>query len=803
MEADSNGFGPGGVDFRTARYHRFCESLYPFQREVLERCIQHNSILCLPTGAGKTVVAAALAARFSLTDPNKKIIFVVNRVPLVSQQATVLRRINGFSVAEVCGDRKDCDSFDDLFLRNYDAAVVIEALFHLWLLKEPTVLERTSLLVLDEIHHARKEAFYAKILSKVHDCVSEEAPHILGLSASPAAREDAVKTRRALEQLMGLARARLVTVQEEQQDLVDKVSLPDPFLCEYSFGTAEKKLDQLLRVFLDAIGRSVPMWCENEVLRRGAKHLECLVSLPYGCSQTVFEAKRVSQLAINDDIEGLRALANILVAVHEAIMINEESSIKEAVQRIAIECIDDLEFPNNVDRWRRNYDVEHLWAWHIHPYVTPLVEGLHKFLSMYSLSPAMNNATKVLFLMRLLQNEYENGIPDDFRGIVFCATKQATSKIVDRLNESPLGRVLRPRAFVGHGRTVITTSSSGSVTFKSMSMSEKQQRDALLAFRRGDTKLLIATSVAEEGLDIPSCSLVVRYEGQFTVQSFIQSRGRARRRDSKFFVITKQTAANPFMDVLDNIRLQEQVISEIVKLDNDEQDLIVHRNRIGNRSFYDYDPLHYLSAFARKHSVDIESHEKYVQGGYQISYILQTHGRIFEGVGIGTQKKARNIAMKNLCRELEVCGLLTKEVTNGCDAKPLTDVYTYHNANSSLATTRKQEVKAPDDEPKPFVLQYDRLEWQQTSPFVVLNRVLHEKSLPQPMVIEESDDRTQQHKVELFVPIFQNGQLMYAMASHTASTREEALQTAAMQGLRALGTNIIKRSQIPTHSAIP
>ena len=46
--------------------------------------------------------------------------------------------------------------------------------------------------------------------------------------------------------------------------------------------------------------------------------------------------------------------------------------------------------------------------------------------------------------------------------------------------------------------------------------------------------LLVATSVGEEGLDIQTCCLVIRFDLPGTVASFIQSRGRARMPRSEY-----------------------------------------------------------------------------------------------------------------------------------------------------------------------------------------------------------------------------------------------------------------------------
>ncbi|CAJ0935762.1 unnamed protein product [Ranitomeya imitator] len=57
-------------------------------------------------------------------------------------------------------------------------------------------------------------------------------------------------------------------------------------------------------------------------------------------------------------------------------------------------------------------------------------------------------------------------------------------------------------------------------------MSLPGQKGALETFRNSeDSKLLIATSVADEGIDIPACNLVLLYEYVGNVTKMIQVRG--------------------------------------------------------------------------------------------------------------------------------------------------------------------------------------------------------------------------------------------------------------------------------------
>lgn len=58
--------------------------------------------------------------------------------------------------------------------------------------------------------------------------------------------------------------------------------------------------------------------------------------------------------------------------------------------------------------------------------------------------------------------------------------------------------------------------------------------------------LLIATKVGEEGLDIQTCCLVIRFDLPETVSSFIQSRGRARMPLSEYAFLVDRSSSYLF-----------------------------------------------------------------------------------------------------------------------------------------------------------------------------------------------------------------------------------------------------------------
>lgn len=59
----------------------------------------------------------------------------------------------------------------------------------------------------------------------------------------------------------------------------------------------------------------------------------------------------------------------------------------------------------------------------------------------------------------------------------------------------------------------------------------------LCRFNAGLTNLVFSTDVLEEGIDVPRCNIVVRFDPIMTMCSFIQSKGRARDQSAIFHVI--------------------------------------------------------------------------------------------------------------------------------------------------------------------------------------------------------------------------------------------------------------------------
>ena len=73
----------------------------------------------------------------------------------------------------------------------------------------------------------------------------------------------------------------------------------------------------------------------------------------------------------------------------------------------------------------------------------------------------------------------------------------------------------------------------------SLSLTSSQLSQKIKKFGSGEICVLLSTSVAEEGMDIPAANCVIRFDNVNTPVSLVQSRGRARQADSSFFVLSE------------------------------------------------------------------------------------------------------------------------------------------------------------------------------------------------------------------------------------------------------------------------
>lgn len=77
-------------------------------------------------------------------------------------------------------------------------------------------------------------------------------------------------------------------------------------------------------------------------------------------------------------------------------------------------------------------------------------------------------------------------------------------------------------------------------------MSIKNNKQVLDKFKRGEINLIVATSVLEEGIDVQECNLVVSFDTPITFRSYVQSKGRARMKNSEYKIMVPTNKITDF-----------------------------------------------------------------------------------------------------------------------------------------------------------------------------------------------------------------------------------------------------------------
>lgn len=134
------------------------------------------------------------------------------------------------------------------------------------------------------------------------------------------------------------------------------------------------------------------------------------------------------------------------------------------------------------------------------------------------------NHPKMPRIKRLVENKMK--IDPDCRIIIFTNYRDTMSAVLDELNTMS---EIKAEGFFGQARK------------GGEGLSQKEQVARLQRFKDGDCNVLVATSVGEEGLDVPSADLVIFHEPVASEIRTIQRRGRtARHREGQVVVLVAE-----------------------------------------------------------------------------------------------------------------------------------------------------------------------------------------------------------------------------------------------------------------------
>ena len=447
-----------------------------YQTRLADAARDAHTLVCLPTGLGKTTVSLLVTAD-RLESIGGKVLFLAPTKPLVQQHADFYREALDVPDEEIVvftGEIRPEDRAD----RWTDARIVIATpqVVENDLVGSRISLSNVTHLTFDECHRATGEYAYVYIAERYHDDADD--PLVTGMSASPGGDKESILT---VCRNLGLAEVEVMTE-------------GDADVAEYTHDTSVEweriELPEEILGIRDAL---------NEVI---TDRLEKLKSLGVtNATQPDVSQKQLNrmrgklqELMDADKSEGYKGMST-----HAEVM-----KLRRAVELVETQSVESVRryFERQRNAARSSGASKASQRLVAEPRVR---EAMRLAESFDGTHPKFSRA-RILLAQTL-------GIEGGERVIVFTESRDTAEALTDFLSES-----FDTRRFVGQGDK---ETSEG--------MTQAEQQDTLNAFRNGEFEVLVSTSVAEEGLDVPEVDLVLFFEPVPTAIRSIQRKGRTGR----------------------------------------------------------------------------------------------------------------------------------------------------------------------------------------------------------------------------------------------------------------------------------
>lgn len=458
-----------------------------YQTRMVERCETANTLLILPTGLGKTVIAVRVAAHF--LDRGKVLVLAPTK-PLAEQHAEAFSSFLVDTDVSMLSGNVPAKKRAEI-VASSDVIVSTPQTVENDLESGRYDLSGFSLVIYDEAHRGRGDYAYVPVASHV-----PRGARSVGMTASPGSSIERIE-----EVCLSLDLRRIEMRAETDPDVSPfvhdtymkriEVTLPDDIL----------DVSVLLKVMLDhfykelcSLGMASPRVQPTKgYLLQIGRDLQARASRP-DASGIVFRGLSVNKTCIQLS-EAISKVESEGMSVLRAYLDRLEAEARRDRGGKAAQAIVSRQEYAAVRTILERTDVEH-----------PKVS---RVMSLVSRTLSSGESSKVL---------------------VFAQFRDTCEMLVSKISTIPGARV-----------SLLIGQSKGG-------LKQREQVSLLEAFRSGESNVLVSTSVGEEGLDVSNTDAVIFYEPVPSEIRTIQRRGRTgRRRDGEVYVlIAKDTVDEAF-----------------------------------------------------------------------------------------------------------------------------------------------------------------------------------------------------------------------------------------------------------------
>ncbi len=448
----------------------------PYQIEAYRKAIDSNLLLVLPTGLGKTLVSAMLAYRFLKF--GKKVIMLSPTRPLVDQHFLTMTKLfegTNFKIRSLTGhdpvDSRMTDWVEGDFIISTPQTVEKD------MARGIVYIDKFFLLIVDEAHRATGNYAYVNVAKKMNDLPGRR---ILAMTASPGSKNEKVNE---IKENLSISRVLLKT--DDDPDIAPYVKGTDSEPVFIQISPEQQRAISLLREvkqdFMNQITKKFPYVKKSASRAEMSQYIRDLSAKAVAGDKALFNSIPYFTSVIRLDVlgeyietQGMEVALNYLNEMMES----EEKSIQRTM---------------NI--WEKNST-----------FVSARLV-IKESAETYE-NPKFR---KVLEMAEQMVMEQPNS-----RCLVFTHYRKTSELLLRYLEKN--SKIVKAIRFIGQGSRV-----------DDKGMSQMAQREGIEKFKSGEFNVMLATSVAEEGLDIPSTDIVIFYEPVPSEIRTIQRRGRTGR----------------------------------------------------------------------------------------------------------------------------------------------------------------------------------------------------------------------------------------------------------------------------------
>ncbi|XP_064536712.1 endoribonuclease Dcr-2 [Drosophila montana] len=526
-----------------------------YQLRLVEYITRRNGIIYLPTGSGKTYVAILALKRFShnmdrsIEEGGQRALFICNTVELARQQAVYVKKFTnfkvGFYVGEQGTDNWNRSKWADEIRDNQVLVGTAQVILDLFLQKHME-LKSVSIAIIDECHHGTGAHPYHEFMRLFQmQSGTSSLPRVVGLTGVLIKGNEIKQVGKKLKELETTYRGNIVTVSDmkEMENVILHSTKPRECLITYKAVVQKLEIIDSIRCNIESFYKAMDLVDIGHQPVRMSRGMRL---------QREPNKKNAIKTVLNDflfQIEnygvyaGSIAIVSVLVEFEIKRRQAETLSMRNMYRAVITlcECIRHA----LVAKLRDMLDDEEM-----------------SDDELNSEEVIMNFSTpKVQMFLHYLKKAFANKDPKEICCLVFVERRYTCKCIygllLNFIAATPeLRNSLFPQFMVGRNSIFHD--------FESI-LERRWQKSAIQQFRDGEANMMICSSVLEEGIDVQACNYVIILDPIKTFNMYVQTKGRARSKDSSFILFSSEMERQKISEQIHQYRKAHDEIGEYLK----------------------------------------------------------------------------------------------------------------------------------------------------------------------------------------------------------------------------------------------